>query len=308
MKKSVLLIPLAILLVGGALGLTMLNRPAGYASSEADPIALAVHPGGQLPYVITAGGQLLEADSNNRWQPIGPQARVKDVLYASTGHLWAATDLGLYLQQGNDTWQLVDNTPGRTLESTHGYLFSIGPDAIVRLTESKDPKLDSLRALTLPASPASDLVMLGSHTHVLHTGDQVFHTLDVGLSWRPLDAPEPVHSVWTDADGSLIAATDAHVLRWNGSQWAAFLPLPDGQPIDEMRVYNDRVYALAAGTLYGQSAANWQKIELPDSLNASFAAVEFEYPDTLWLLDSSGKRLYTTTDGQNWTTIPIQTA
>ena len=305
MKKQLLLIPAGIILIGGALGLTILNRPASYAAS--DPVALAIHPDGQLPYLITADGQLLEADANNHWQSVGPQAKVEDVLYESTGHLWAATNSGLFLKQG-ETWQPIDSTPGHTLESTHGYLFSIGPDAIIRLTESKDLKLDSLRALNLPGTFATDLVMLGSHTHVLHTGDQVFHTLDVGLSWRPLNAPEPVRSIWTDPDGNLITATEAHILRWNGSQWSNFLPLPDGQPIDIMRVFDRRIYALAGGVLYAQDGTAWRKTELPGSQGAIFTSLEFEYPDTLWLLDSPGKRLYSTTDGQDWTITPIQPA
>jgi hypothetical protein len=302
MKKRLLFIPAAVIVIGSALGLTMLNRPV-----PTSPVALAVHPDGQLPYLITAEGQLLESDADGIWQPIGPEAKVKDVLYESTGHLWATTDSGLYLRQ-DDTWQPVDSTPGQTLESTHGYLFVIGPNGIVRLTESKEPKLDSLRTLNLPGTPANDLVMLGSHTHVLQTGDQLFQTLDVGLSWRPLNAPEPVRRVWTDADGSLIAATDAHILRWDGSQWGVFLPLPENKPIDAMRLYDTRIYALAAGGLYEQTGTDWNKLELPDSQTAKFTALEFEYPDMLWLLDSSGKRLYSTTDGQNWAITSIQTA
>lgn len=309
MKKQLLWIPAAIILIGSTLGLYLLNQSkelaTGYVPTPSNPVALAIHPDRPLPYLITADGQLLEADANQRWQAIGPDAKVDDVLYESTGHLWATTDAGLFLKQG-DTWQLIDSTPGHALESTHGYLFSIGSDAIVRLTESKDLRLDSLRTLNLPGTPATDLVMLGSHTHILHTGEQVFHTMDVGLSWNPINAPEPIRSIWTDADGNLIAATDKAILRWSVNQWSTFLPLPEGQPITMMRVFDNRIYALAGGALYEQGGRSWRKTELPDSQNAIFTALEFEYPDTLWLLDSPGKKLYSTTDGQNWSITTIQ--
>lgn len=306
-KRRLLQILTAVLVTGSLFALFAFNQGSWKAllhPPPPNPIALVIQPGSTLPSLITADGRLLTADTDSRWRAIGSQPKINDVLFASTGHVWAAADTGLYLLE-EDTWRQINTTPAHTLESTHGYLFSVGPEAVMRLTESAAVRTDTLRSLTLPATPAHDLVMLGSHTHVLHAGDQVFQTLDVGLSWMPLNAPEPVRYIWTDAGGDLIAVTDSQVLRWRGNIWESFLPLPEGQPITKLRVFDSRVYALAGGRLYEQAASEWQQNNLPDDQNAVFTALEAEYPDKLWLLDSANNHLYASTDGQKWTVTAV---
>src|SRR5690606_25871667 len=140
------------------------------------------------------------------------------------------------------------------LESTHGYLFAMGEAGLIRLPEAENLQVNHLRDLDLPEPGIShDLVMLGTHTHILHHAGQLLHTIDLGLSWEKLDPPAPVHSIWTDVNGSLVAATESGVFRWQDGTWTGILPLPDNQPIDMMRIHNDRLYALAGGRLYLQS-------------------------------------------------------
>ncbi|HLV33891.1 MAG TPA: hypothetical protein VKY59_02205, partial [Spirillospora sp.] len=115
-----------------------------------------------------------------------------------------------------------------------------------------------------------------------------------------------VHSIWTDVNGSLVAATESGVFRWQDGTWTGILPLPDNQPIDMMRIHNDRLYALAGGRLYLQSGNQWQTVLFPDAAAAYFTYLEVQYPDTIWLLDAAGPGLRSSTDGQNWSTSVIR--
>jgi len=49
----------------------------------------------------------------------------------------------------------------------------------------------------------------------------------------------------------------------------------------------------------------WKAVALPNSDDAYLTALEFPYPTTLWALDAKGKRLWTSTDGENWRVVPV---
>jgi hypothetical protein len=131
-------------------------------------------------------------------------------------------------------------------------------------------------------------------------GDDLFITPDLGVSWLPLDNPAPASVIGVDADGNLLAVTEQGVLRHADGTWETILPLTD-MPITALRVFNEKLYALAGGQLYVQSGEVWAQVKLPEEDGAHFSAMTVQYPQTLWMLDSQGDRLWSTLDAQTWT-------
>jgi hypothetical protein len=210
----------------------------------------------------------------------------------------------------NNLWRSIDQNPAWRLESTHGYLFSMGPEGAARLQQSREIDLNHLHAIDTPlaGAPVHDLVMLGSHTHVLHISEQVFQTLDVGLTWRPLDAPEPVLMIGTDPIGDLLAVTEHGILRWREDGWDDYLPLPSDQPIAEFHIFHDQLFALAGGKIYRQADAGWEQQILPNAVDADLKSLAVQFPDKLWALDAANDRLWSTIDSVNWNSISISQA
>jgi hypothetical protein len=150
--------------------------------------------------------------------------------------------------------------------------------------------------------------MLGNHTHVLQNGDSVFQSSDLGLTWRPLDAPQPVQMIGNDVDGNLLAISAEGVWTWNyaGETWRESLPLPDGETITQLHVFQGKLYAVAGGWLYRQLGAGWARIELPESDGAHITAVTQKFPDDFWALDAAKSRLWHTNDGETWALVPVE--
>jgi copper transport protein len=297
-----------------ATGAQALQTPTVAAAQETssqaagnDPVRMGFSPVTALPYLVTAGGELLQPDDNGIWRPLPLDAQVND-LYIDTGNtIWAATDAGLRAYR-DGAWQAVNDLAARRLEQSHGYLFALG-EQVARVPLAAG-SLEPWRRLNKPLADqaASDFVMLGNHSHVLQNGDQVFASNDLGLSWESLNAPQPVHNLWLDAGGNLLACSDGGILSWNYASrtWAEALPLPDGQQVDVLRNLNDKLFALADGRLYRLAGRTWTPVNLPDANVNALAAIGTQYPGTFWVLDGTGRRLWSTTDGSNWTLVPIQ--
>jgi hypothetical protein len=123
--------------------------------------------------------------------------------------------------------------------------------------------------------------------------------VDLGLSWMPLAAPAPVRTLATDADGNLLAANDSEVYRWDrvDGTWGGTLPLPEGG-VPILRVFSDRLYALAGGRLFVQAGGAWQMVDVPGG--GYLTALDVQTPGTLWLLDAQGQRVLSSADGAVW--------
>ncbi|MBZ0310610.1 MAG: hypothetical protein K8I82_31415, partial [Anaerolineae bacterium] len=121
----------------------------------------------------------------------------------------------------------------------------------------------------------------------------------LGLSWRPLEAPAPVTRISTGALGNLLVSTEEGVYAWSwtNEQWNQVSTFT----ASDMQVYRDRLYMTADGILYRAGKA----VHLPDSEGAFFTDLAFQNPDTLWLLDSEGRRLWSTQDGEQWRVIRL---
>ncbi|MBC7811801.1 MAG: hypothetical protein H7175_11675, partial [Burkholderiales bacterium] len=256
-----------------------------------------------LPYLVTQGGAILKPDAAGAWDVLPLDAHVNDLFVDFDGSLWAATDSGTYqLRIDSSEWELADPIPSKNMISTHGYMFMLGAGEISR----GDPiNPDHWRLLDVPYidQPAADLVMLGTHTHVLQNGGALFHSPDLGLGWRPLDAAGPVSAIWTDIDGNLLAATSDGIDLWDRitNDWRDYAPLPDGQIVSELRTFNDRLFAVSEGYLYRYTSGTWMLVGLPESTDAYLTALEVQYPDTLWALDAVRSRLWSSADGSTWT-------
>ncbi len=270
------------------------------------PVGLGVANGQDLPLLLTANGTLLSPNAQNQWQTIPLDIPVRDAYEERSGLIWAATDEGLRAYDDGQ-WVDMDDINADRVVMTHGYLFALGNTGAIRFTGG-NLDLDG-RVLNLPQSEESldDLVMLGNHTHVLQSGEALFQSEDLGLSWVPLDAPAPVNVVGIDLDGDLLAATSAGLLRWDRNErvWQTLLPLPDNQLIEALQTFNDRLYVVAGGQLYTPDNGGWRSIELPQAADTYITALADHYPNTLWALDAADSRLLTTTDGQTWTATSI---
>jgi hypothetical protein len=150
--------------------------------------------------------------------------------------------------------------------------------------------------------------MLGSHGHVLLEGDQVYLTADLGESWQPLYAPQPVTAIGPDADGNLLAATATFIFRWHyvDNRWTPAYSLPAGDEQPVIQPFNDGLYAVGGGRLWRIEERDWQPVELPDSAGAYLTQIISQFPQTLWVLDSAGSRLWSSEDGSSWQLIPIR--
>lgn len=274
-----------------------------YQAPPNAPLRMAFGHKINLPYLVTASGELLQPQENATWQAMDVDASVKDIYLDSSDQIWAATNKGLeaYLE---GEWQTLDSTPIDEIEMTHGYLYLMG-DQLKRVPADGD--MEYLRPLTKPEENEAALawVMLGNHSHVLQNGNDVFLTRDLGLSWEAINAPEPIEHIATDVDGQLIASTASGLFTWDNQNWRAFLPLPDNKRIDAIQTFNNRLYAAAGGKFYQAAGSQWKVIDLPDADEAYLISVRFQYPDGLWVLDSSQSRLWSSKDGTNWTMIPI---
>lgn len=247
-----------------------------------------------LPMLITAEGALLLPDENGVWEQTDLPVPVRDAYLDAEGNLWAATEEGVYRYQ-DEEWEKINNQPSLRLVDTHGHVFALGDGQITRFDDADSTLLDVPNG----DAPADEFVMLGNHSHVLHNGQEIFITGDLGLSWRPLEAPAPVKYISTGALGNLLVSTNegVYVWSWSNGKWnkvASFTA-------SDMQVYRDTLYMTADGSLYRAGKA----IDLPDSEGAFFTDLAFQYPDTLWVLDSEGRRLWSTQDGEEWTQTPI---
>jgi hypothetical protein len=232
---------------------------------------------------------------------------VNDFYIDPAGTIWAATDAGLRAYR-DGAWQSVTDMSAARVRQSHGYLYTLGTNLVrVPLVQSS---LEPTRSLDAPVSdqPTSDFIMLGNHSHVLQNFDQVFVTNDLGLSWEALNAPQPVQTVWTDSDGNLLASTSGNILSWNYANrtWTEALPLPDGQQVDMLRNLNDQLFALAGGRLYWLEGRTWNRVNIPDADVNSLSAIGTQYPGTFWALDGTGRQLWSTIDGSNWTRTPVE--
>ncbi len=273
------------------------------------PVRLAVASGQTLPLLLTADGTLLRPTAGNQWQALPLSAPVQDAYMENNGLIWAATAAGLHAYE-NGEWVALDATAAGRVVMTHGYLFALGTDGAQRFIGGK---LDTPgRVLNLPENTESvqDLVMLANHTHVLHTGSELYQSEDLGLSWTALAVPALVDTVGIDPDGDLLAATADGLLRWSRVErtWESLLPLPAAGPITAIQAFNDRLYVTAGGHIYTPATAGWQSLELPAAEGSYITALAQRYPAALWGLDAGASRLLTTLDGQSWTVTPIEIA
>lgn len=309
------LLALGLLIVGGVLlasamqGVnTVSAATTPYQPADSAPVRIAVNSNLPLPYIITADGKLLEPDDSGVWHPLSLDAHIRDVYVDMQKVIWAATDKGFYAYQ-DSAWKQISDKPATRVVLTHGFMFALGAGNMTRvpLSELED---SLVRELDVPLLDqlADDFVMLGNHSHILENGDQLYHSYDLGLSWQAVDAPGLVDAVGIDVEGNLIATTDKALVIWNyaSASWGKALPLPgdDSRPV--LRTFNEQLYALGSGKLYRLAGNQWQAIELPDSQDAHLTAMEFQYPGTLWVLDSAGSRLWSSGDGEKWNLVPLK--
>jgi len=257
------------------------------------PIKMDFAPDNTLPYLITADGALLQPTENAVWRQIALDAHVNDIYFDVKSCAIAATDEGIYTFSGGN-WQRVNDTlAGKEVVSMHGFTFALGDLGIMREGHGEWRQLE----LPIADQPASGFVMLGNHNHVLLNGD-LFITPDMGLGWQLLESPDTVDLIWADVEGNLLAVTADALIKWDrlSLEWRTLAPLPQDYAIDDLRVFQRRIYALANGGLYLLENGAWMRVEL----EARITAIEVHPQETLWALDGENAMLWTTEEGTVW--------
>jgi copper transport protein len=281
----------------------------GFIPAAASPLHLAVNSNLPAPYLVTAGGDVLQPSAEQTWRTLQSPAPVRDVYVDMQGVVWAATDAGFYAyQQG--AWTAFSDQPTPRVILTHGFYFALGSGQITRVSAGGIEGNDE-RTLDIPQPdvPAENLIMLGNHSHVLLNGESLYQTFDLGLSWQPLESSLPINVLSTDPELNMLAVSDAGLYVWNYTDGSLKhnLPLPGGDTQAIVRPFDTDLYALGQGVLYRLHEDAWDVVTLPDADGAVFTALAVQYPGTLWALDAAGNRLFSTTDGQSWAVRSIQT-
>jgi copper transport protein len=273
--------------------------------TDETPIQMATSAALDRPYLLTQGGTVLKPDGAS-WSAIAFDEPIRDMYAQAADTLWAATDKGLFRYIEN-TWMQEDATPSNWLTETHGYLFALGTGQIFRMSAGGIETDERLLDVPETEVAASQLEMLGSHSHVLLNGDAAYVTSDLGLSWQPLDAPAAIRRIAIDGDGHLLALTDTELLRWRWTEqaWYTLDTLPTTVPIDDLVAFiTGDIYVVAQGQVYHWQNPAWALLEF-DS-NAYIVDMEFQYPATLWALDAGQARLWKLIGGNSeWETISI---
>lgn len=271
------------------------------------PANLAFTSAFDRPILLTLSGALLFPQENELWQrqslPDGETA-LYDVYAEPNGDLWFVGEHGAY-HWSDGEWTQVEGVPGASeIEAMHGFTFVFSDQGVYR-----GP--DDWRRLDLPDSDsdtfAHGLAMMGDHSHITLSGERtLFRTHDMGLSWEVVEAPEAVNNISADTAGNLLAVTNTGLMRWNWQTdtWSEVAPLPDGQPITQVQIFLDDLYALTAnGQLFALDNDTWTHI-LPDS-DVVVGAMARRRLSELWILENGGQRLWFTSNGENWSALSI---
>lgn len=302
------LIMLSIIFLATGTIATRAEQSPTFEPAPETPIKLVIGSDRPLPYLITAGGDLLRPTANNDWQVMELHAKVEDAHADAVTGVWAATDSGLYRYKEGQ-WTQIEAIPTDRLVMTHGYLFAMRPDDILR-----GP--DHWRTLIPPLAdtPPTDLMMLGDHTHILQNGNELFHTIDLGLGWEKMNPPDAIEKIWVDDDYNLLASTPSGIVLWDRHEWRYEAALPPGnrQP-DDILSFKGRVYAIVEGELYRQQGLVWEKIAPFGADDAYLTSLGVqrktisttEIRSWLWILNAAGSEIVSTEDGKTWTKIPI---
>ncbi|MEZ4668675.1 MAG: hypothetical protein R3E39_12255 [Anaerolineae bacterium] len=316
MLQASSLLALGLLMLGG-LFLFSAVQSVGTASAKdipytplaETPVRMAVNSNQSLPYLVTEGGSILKPNASGVWAALPLDAHVNDIYVDMQKVVWAATDKGFYdLKEGG--WEQLSDKPADRVVLTHGFYFALGEGNITRVPAGGGIEADTVRELDIPEmdKAADEFVMLGNHSHILDNAGQLYHSYDLGLSWEAVDSPQGVDSISVDADGNLIATTNSALLLWDSSRqtWGKALALPgdDTKPI--LVPFADKLYAVGSGELFVLDGELWNVINLPNSEGAHLTALAYQYPNTLWVLDAAGARLWSSEDGVTWAGVGIK--
>jgi copper transport protein len=249
----------------------------------------------ERPYLLTESGAILQP-SENGYTVLPLDAHANDLLVESNRTLWVATEKGLFRNEAG-LWTLESSLPVSELVSTHGFLLALGDGAIYRVEEGN--VVSDRRSLETPLdAPATDFVMLGNHEHVLLNGDRVYSTSSVGMGWTALNAPVPLEQIGVTVDGNLLAFGEGKFWRWDWAtgRWTERESLPTG--VSDWDVFNGQLYLLAEGQVYQEAGDSWQVLSIEGA--GRFVDIAYQYPDSLWLLESNGTLWRQRMTGEGW--------
>jgi copper transport protein len=276
-----------------------------FTPSPEVPARLMVLRAADRPALLTPSGTLYQPIGEDGWEVMPFDVPINYAYMDAFDNLWVSSQAGLFVALDGE-WQQVSSEAAGIILETHGYLYALGQEHLIRLESGKADAAD-VWLLDPPRQPLQNLVMLGDHTHGLLSDGTMARSADLGLSWYSLDVPEPIELAITDISGNLLAATQDGIETWNfmTQLWSPLVDLPEGQPIEGMEIYLDRLYAIAGGKLYLQRGDHWQAVAVPESEGAYFTSLVFQYPDKLWLLDAAQTRLWVSPDGDAWRPVTV---
>ncbi len=293
------------LIILGSLSAVFSSTPivtADVAQFPADtPVKLAIATRAELPTLVTQAGQLLVPNENGAWKSVEFESAIRNIFIEDSGRLWAATDKGVYTYAEN-VWEQRTDMAVEHLTLMHGFIFASG-DAGMTRTEWGGT-FYTRRLATPIAGNAEELVMLGNHDHIVRVDNALFSTPDLGLTWVPLaNAPENIVYISVTSEGNLFASTlDAvYVWKYADKTWQV-LPTPPKMPVTDAKIFDERLYIIADGTLYRRQSDSWASV---GDEQATYSALAVQYQKGLWALDAANQRLWFTADGAAWEAVEI---
>lgn len=260
-----------------------------------------------MPYLLLEDGRLFIPSADDAtWEQASIDGTVHDVYVDDSNQLWAATSDGIQRHDG-ESWQLINPTPARSLipVDSEKDVVRVGEDGRIEGT---------LERTAIPDANVLDdvqqIVTMGDddHSHVARSGDEIYISIDIDY-WEQLEAPAPIYAIWEDGDGHIYASTERGILRWwwEDNRWEDVMPLVGDMPFDDLRVFNDVVFATADGQLMRYEGEMWQSVTLGDAPFYA-ASLELDNNNQLWVLDTLGEQLWSTHDGENWSQTTIRLA
>lgn len=231
----------------------------------------------QLFALNNTNGNVSRLKEDNTWDlNMGPSGIKVNHLLPDGDILYAGTDTGLYVWQGNSTWSLIDDGIKKLFK-----LISFG--GFIHAIRDLNMKIDRWVGTSwsqVGAVPVLDVQDLSVFNDQLYSGGDSGVRRWTGSSWSQLGSITAV-DVLHIYNNQLHAATSASVYRWTGSSW---IVLQDLSGVTSMATLKGGLYASNTTGVHKRVGLSWAPI-------TSLTGIRSMYPLGPVLLLATGSQL-----------------
>lgn len=197
-------------------------------------------------------GKIDRLSETNVWTDVSPVGIITNHLLPVGDLLYAGTDTGLYVWQGNTAWNLIDDGTKKLFK-----LISFG--GFIHAIRDLNRKIDRWVGTSwsqVGAVPVLDVQDLSVFNDQLYSGGASGVRRWTGSSWSQLGSITAVN-VLHIYNNQLHAATSASVYRWTGSSW---IVLQDISGVNSMATLKGGLYASNTAGVYKRVGLSWTLI------------------------------------------------